>query len=220
MNCRQVLNEYCQKNGIELPEYSYTYISEQKIGNVSTELEGIRYQVNGNFNSKKEANEDLARMILEKRDRIDKQAESFTMKRPKDLSFVDGGWENVSKELPKVYPEKTKNKIIILYADPSEENPYKEMFKILHLIVVNENISMENIKLIGFSRKSIRDNKFIVNFTHNTVCENPNNELIWFVAKNYDELKNSQVYIECNDQLIKEFLKEKLKCDQSNKISV
>lgn len=184
MNCRQVLNEYCQKNGIELPEYSYTYISEQKIGNVSTELEGIRYQVNGNFNSKKEASEDLARMILEKRDRINILAESFTMKRPKDLSFVDGEWENVSKELPKVPPEKTKNKIIILYADPSEENPYKEMFKILRLIVDNENISMENIKLIGFSRKSIKDNKFIVNFTHNTVCENPNNELIWFVAKN------------------------------------
>jgi hypothetical protein len=179
MNCRQILNEYCQKNGIELPVYFHVYSSEQKIGLVSAKLNSIEYKISGVFNSKKEANEDLARMILEK--------------------------NNQGKGSPKI----SKNNAIILYADPSEENPFKEMLKILS-IITSKNVSMENIKVIGFSRKSIIDNKFIINFTHNTVCENPNNELIWFVAKNYGDIKNSHVYIECNDSTIKEFLYEKL----------
>jgi hypothetical protein len=214
MNCRQILNEICQKNDMELPKYIYTYISDQKIGHISANVNGIEYQTNGIFNNKKDASEYLAKFILKKIDKTHNQLdrENFSPETPENFN-----WEDFSRDVPGFDPEPSEEaetkvksdhkKINILYAN-SSENSYKELFKILDLII-DKNDSIKTIKLYGFVKKSITDS--IVNFTQNIVCENPVNELIWFVAKNCNKLKNAEVHIECNDQSVKDFLYLKLR---------
>lgn len=197
MNARQTLNEYCQKAGYNLPDYYHEY-TILTITSVYAHFNGEKYAINPcHFNTKKEANEQVAKLILNGLRTREKPIQKLE---PKDLVFcIDNSINNETCEKGK----KEREKPIVLYSDSSDK-PFEN---ILDFLI---DYRHSGLRLIGFSKKSIINSKYIAIFDGHTACLDPDHELIWYVAKNIGYLKGKKVHVQCTDEDISKFLVEKL----------
>jgi hypothetical protein len=202
MNTRQILNEHCQKYNYKLPEYYHEYTG-QIITSVYAIFNNEKYAINPcHFNTKKEANEQVAKLILNKVNTGVKLNMDYLKisNKPINNSLCEKLGANSVEKKDNV-KECGEEKPIVLYSD-STETPFAN---ILDFLI---DYRHSGVRLIGFSR--ILNNKYIAIFDSHIACLDPDHELIWYVANNLGYLKGKRVHIACSDKNISNFLFEKL----------
>lgn len=178
----QHLEIYCKEHNYDRPEYFHRDIQGGEIFGPYAVFRRMKYDppIQRSYPSMHEAKNVLAKYILD------------TIEVANELC---GPRQIVKKGPP-----------IVLYSDLSDSIPFMDIFR----YILEHGRDLE---IIGFSKNSQTGKdieKYINILNSHHVSSDPEYSLLWYVAENYGKLKERNVYINCANIDIKNYIEKRL----------